>query len=235
MPVISGLLSFRNISISLQRWANCCRHPQSQPDRGDTSVVAFDMPPARGLPGMLVKPSLNLQQRTETHLHPAHSTRLLNPHFFHFSPFLVSWLSANRYIFPSQCPIHPLTFIPQCCHCLFHITGHRSCNYLANSGLLLLAEQSRRSWWWEKVLFSNNQGKWVTPERMALNASAAVERGGVLWCNMWFSGSGGQSLVRKSAEESSLQWKTKRKLLQPQEIKSLLYLEAPWVWKLFSA
>lgn len=163
-----------------------------------------------------------------------HYPIIKSPYFFHFYPFLDTWLSANRYSFSSQCPIHPLSFIPQCCHCLFHITGHRRCNYLANIGLPL-AERSRRSWWWGKVFFSNNQGKWVTPERIALNANAEVERGGVLRCNMCFSGFGGQSLVRKSADGNSLQWQTKQKLLQTQESQSLLYLEAPWVWKLLSA
>lgn len=110
MPVIPGLLSFRSISISLQRWTKWCRHQQCQPLRGDMSMVAFDMPPARGVPGTLVEPSLNPQKRTETYPNTAHSTRLLNPQFFHFSPFLVTWLSANRYIFPSQCLIHPLSF-----------------------------------------------------------------------------------------------------------------------------
>lgn len=105
MPVIPGLLSFRSISISLQRWTKWCRHQQCQPLRGDMSMVAFDMPPARGVPGTLVEPSLNPQQRTETYPNTAHSTRLLKPQFFHFSPFLVTWLSANRYIFPSQCLI----------------------------------------------------------------------------------------------------------------------------------
>lgn len=53
-------------------------------------MVALDMPPARELPGTLVEPSLNLQQRTEAHLHTTHTTRLLNPQLFFI--FILSWL-----------------------------------------------------------------------------------------------------------------------------------------------
>lgn len=176
---------------------------------------------------------MNLWQRTEAHLHIAHTTWLLNPHTFSFLSFLGYLTVCKQVQFLFSVPNSSYWFHSTCCHCLFHITGHRRYNYLANIGLPL-AERSRRSWWWEKVLFSNNQGKWVTPERIALNANAEGETGEVLRCNMCFSGFGGQSLVRKSADGNSLQWQTKQKLLQTQESQSLLYLEAPWVWKLLS-
>lgn len=75
--------------------------------------------------------------------------------------FLNAWLSVNRCIFSSECSVHPLSFIPQCCRLAFftsQVTGVAitlwtlDCRYWQNESEGAGGEKKR-------VLFINNQGK----------------------------------------------------------------------------
>lgn len=161
------------------------------------SAVALDTPPARGLPGTssALEPSLNLQHSPQTE--PRDSLFRSPPRCktikiptFSLPSFLITWPSVNRCIFPSRCPIHPLSFIQQCCHLAFFTSEVTEvaitlqtlhCHYWQNEEGEGAGGEEKRG------LFSNNQGKLITPEIIALNASAAMEEG-TQGCNMWFSG-----------------------------------------------